>query len=146
MAFRRSSNAQGVGIILGPSSDRNTLLGAHSWEPSQKEIRNRRHSVAVHVAEATLVKQADQLPCSAVSTGILSRRRGSSGRIQISQTCLRGRGHGVSWNEAGLWKWKVIAGADNTKNWSLLQARPIESVSPVWISLPLDLRYEVITS
>jgi hypothetical protein len=59
--FQRNSNSQGIGVILGRSSEWNTLLGAHSWEPDQKEIRNRRHSVSialpVNVTEATLVKR-----------------------------------------------------------------------------------------
>jgi hypothetical protein len=48
---------------LGASSKLNTLLAVHSWEPDQKEIRNRRHSAsvafAVNVAEAALAKNAD---------------------------------------------------------------------------------------
>jgi hypothetical protein len=43
--FLKSSNAQGIDIILGRSSGLNTLLRLHSSKPGRKEIRNRRHSV-----------------------------------------------------------------------------------------------------
>jgi hypothetical protein len=58
--FKRVGN---IYIALGQSSERNTILGAHSWEPGQKGIHNTRNRVStalpVDVAEATLVKQAD---------------------------------------------------------------------------------------
>jgi hypothetical protein len=60
--FQRNWSAYGIDTVLGRTSERNTRLGADWWEPGQKEIHNRRHSVSVaspvDVAEATLVKQA----------------------------------------------------------------------------------------
>jgi hypothetical protein len=52
---------------LGPTSKLNTFLRVQSWEPDQKEARNRRHSAStvfpVNVAEATSAKQGDRQPC-----------------------------------------------------------------------------------
>jgi hypothetical protein len=61
--FQRSSNVQGIDIILKRSSKLTIRLGFHSWKPDWKEICNRRQSAStvfpVIVAEPTLAKQAD---------------------------------------------------------------------------------------
>jgi hypothetical protein len=57
--FKRIGNWYNIRTIFRMK----TLLGAHSWEPGQKEIHNRQHSVSlafpVNVSEDTLVKQVD---------------------------------------------------------------------------------------
>jgi hypothetical protein len=75
-------------LNLFPSSS--VSGNAYSVGSLWKEIYNKQHSASiafpVNVAEATLAKQADLLPCDSMDIGTTSKK--SSRKIQTVPTCL----------------------------------------------------------